>query len=250
MIESKHWVFGDIHGCKPIKDMILKFIDDHPYDQFYFLGDAADRGEDGYEVMVDLIYHPRVTYIKGNHEDMFVKAADTVYRMMQMEGIKRQAHYNDEGAETLLNAALYTSDVSLLVHNGGYSTLLSWIKEGLSSALVNRVRYLPTKHDLIINGKNIELTHAGHRIGDTDYIWSRDHFNEEWEGGLMIHGHTPVEHLVPCIQFVDDDTEICIVPLFYANNTKLCMDTGAYFYKCIYLYNMDDDTFVALNANE
>ena len=65
-----HYVTTDLHGngllWRKIKEKLN--IDD----TLYFLGDAIDRGPDGLYIMLNMLNDPRVTYIKGNHEQFAI----------------------------------------------------------------------------------------------------------------------------------------------------------------------------------
>ena len=50
---NKTYAVSDIHGMKPLWDQIMKYLD--PSDTLYCLGDCADRGNDGWEIIKDAI---------------------------------------------------------------------------------------------------------------------------------------------------------------------------------------------------
>ena len=71
--------FTDIHGNKRLFDFLRKWC----YEQdsectIIYGGDAADRGEDGFYIMNELLNDPHIIYLYGNHEDLFVKATDAI----------------------------------------------------------------------------------------------------------------------------------------------------------------------------
>jgi serine/threonine protein phosphatase 1 len=70
----KHYVMSDIHGMGSLFDEVMSFLNEQDEYQLIFLGDACDRGTDGYRIMKSLLENPNVIYLKGNHEDLFVKA--------------------------------------------------------------------------------------------------------------------------------------------------------------------------------
>ena len=68
--------FTDIHGMYDLYRAIMDFCNEQDSEAtIIFGGDACDRGRDGYKIMKELLANPRVVYLKGNHEDLFVKAA-------------------------------------------------------------------------------------------------------------------------------------------------------------------------------
>ena len=76
---SQRWIIPDIHGCpRTLKLLLENTLKVTKHDQLYFLGDYIDRGPDGKGV-IDYLMHLQneeynVHFIKGNHEDMCVKA--------------------------------------------------------------------------------------------------------------------------------------------------------------------------------
>lgn len=176
---NKKYAVSDLHGVKELWDQIINFLD--PTDTLYCLGDCADRGPQGWEIIKEALVNSQVIYLKGNHEDMLVKA------------MQEYLKYETTG-----------EDFYLLSINGGTNTFYSWIeKDGANSKWMNELNNLPTK----IMYKNIHqeiiyLSHAGFTLDDhpteRDLIWSRDHFWDPWpdyEDARMqycVHGHTPI----------------------------------------------------------
>lgn len=64
------YAFTDIHGNYDLWLAIKNYCKED--DEIFFLGDAIDRGPDGIKIMQELFKDKRVTYIIGNHEDMFL----------------------------------------------------------------------------------------------------------------------------------------------------------------------------------
>ena len=76
---SQRWIIPDIHGCaKTLKVLLENMLKVTKNDDVYFLGDYIDRGPDGKGVIDYLMRLQKeeynVHFIKGNHEDMCVKA--------------------------------------------------------------------------------------------------------------------------------------------------------------------------------
>lgn len=76
MPEGRTFVIGDIHGCVDELNALLDSIAPSSADRICFLGDYVDRGPASKEVIARLIRlraeGPRCTFLKGNHEDMFL----------------------------------------------------------------------------------------------------------------------------------------------------------------------------------
>lgn len=211
----EQFVFSDIHGNSKLFWQIYDWLNARPeYWRCYFLGDANDRGPDGYEIMKILLRDHRFVYIKGNHEDMFCKAA----RVLKS--------YKTVGADLWEIYQGYDEDVDICLRNDGIFTLNDWIKDGMPMSIIKELEQLP-EHIEIVNdsGLTIDLSHAGHMIDESDdFIWSRKHFLEKWDKGLMIHGHTPIHYLR---RLVDVSTK-SMEPAFYKDGTKLDLDTACF----------------------
>jgi serine/threonine protein phosphatase 1 len=168
---------GDIHGCLDKLTELVRRCNDDAADQpmrFVFLGDYVDRGPDTRGVISFLLglqqSHPdRDIFLKGNHEDLLVAAADSEF-------------FEERWLE-----------------NGGIETLQSY---GLKRAAeipedhVNWLRRLPLSFD---DGLRF-FVHAGvhpdrplDRQDDDDLLWIRKPFltSEKDYGRLIVHGHTP-----------------------------------------------------------
>lgn len=234
------FVFSDIHGQKELFNKILNWLNgrSEPW-KCYFLGDACDRGRHGFEIIKTLLSDDRFICLKGNHEDLFVRAA----RALRKHWEENKLTYEQVAANPYENIIEHEWDwdVSIHIQNGGLPTLLDWAKCGKTGLeIINRIDALPTHIELPdeVWGK-LDLSHAGHPmndLSDSAFLWNREHFSEKFEGGRMIHGHTPIRSMVSqgCLP---PRTSIC-KPAFYQDNTKICMDTACFFTGFITLMNL------------
>ncbi len=76
----RHIVVSDIHGCiQTLEVLLFKRLKIKPGDQLFFLGDYIDRGPGSKEVLDLLMYlkeeNPQTVILRGNHEQMMLKAA-------------------------------------------------------------------------------------------------------------------------------------------------------------------------------
>ena len=233
-----YFCFSDIHGHGELFDKILNWLNGRskPW-KCIFLGDACDRRDDGYRIIETLLNDDRFIYLKGNHEDLFVRAAKALRKHWGEEGF----FYEEVAAnpyEFIMNFA-WDLDVSLHIQNGGLQTLLDWATKGRTGLkIISQLDALPEHMELphSICGK-LDLSHAGHLMDNSDsLIWSREHFQEDFEGGRMIHGHTPVKYLKKYVLLDNGHTSR---PAFYANGTKVDIDTACF----------SSDTITLLNLN-
>ena len=220
---------SDIHGYYQIYEKIKSIL--KPDDRVYFLGDANDRGPDSWKCIKAIYDDPQFIYIKGNHEDMLVKACE---------------EYLDDGYQW----EYYSWALS--ARNGGRDTMESWEQAPDRVAWVKRLRDLPTWDTYCANGREIVLCHAGFtpwmEPGDTSYIvredekliWDREHYYTHgylpayMDDVLVVHGHTPIHHLS-----ADIDEPWESGAFWYMNNHKCCIDSGGFFSGEFVLLNLD-----------
>ena len=214
---------GMLHFYRAIKDML------QPEDVVYFLGDAGDRGPHPWECIKTILDDPQFIYLKGNHEDMLVKA---------------MGHG-------------YGSAWSLLRSNGGKKTCEQAMAEPDWQDWKRRLIELPDKATYVnTQGETVYLSHAGftpqtdHQgqmrwVWTEDLIWDRDHFLDKWpedeifEKAIVVHGHTPIPYLLDEIDRACRMGEIEPGVLWYAGGKKCCIDCGAVFTGFCVLLNLD-----------
>mgnify|MGYP003290220584 CR=1 FL=1 len=220
---NKVYACSDLHGRLDLWEKISAYCDES--DKIYFLGDAIDRGSDGVKLMYKLLADKRVTYLKGNHEDMFVEFGTDLIEI---------PHHS----------------VSLWYQNGGASTIDAFEKLSFEAkeSLIRKINVLPYTAEYINkNGLKIYMNHSGY-IQSKDVVlskeqeyhnilWSRKHFHiPVEEGSIMVHGHTPVEYMSRLCKEVPSD----IYKIFkYDNNTKIDLDLSSAFTDIVALLDLD-----------
>ena len=236
------FAFSDLHGQRNLWEQIKAFL--KPDDVVYFLGDAVDRGPDGWAILKELLADPRVVYIKGNHEDMMVNALRAFPRVNS-----------------------FSEDMGVWSRNGCAPTLEAILDddEDVVRQTLERVRTLPTSAIYTnAEGREIHLCHAGFTPGakpnnEYDFIWDRRHLYtqipEEYADGSMVvvHGHTPVPMLlndldehIRAANWLDkpdlaesysyqEKNGIAI----YADGVKIDIDCGCFFTGEISILNLD-----------
>lgn len=225
------YVSSDWHGQMDLAEQIMDFL--QPNDELYFLGDAADRGPAGYEIIKMLLADKRVTYLKGNHEDMLTKCVPEF-----LEG-----HMD--------NQSWWCG------RNGGQDTwdAIEQLPKRAAISLVHTLSQLPERIDLVnAKGQNLILTHAGtdpdkdkrywEMMGVHDpYIWNRKHIHHQWTGDdntFVIHGHTPVEYIPNGKKWINGETEAFIPTVrFYCKRHKIDMDMGSFYTGKAAVMNLD-----------
>ena len=219
---GKHYAFSDIHGNYNLFKQIKKFLKND--DICYVLGDCADRGNDGYRIIREILEDERFVYIKGNHEQLFILAI--------LEQEKKNFH----------NWFI----------NGGKTTFEEFRKDGMSNELVETINNLSlsaiyTNQD----GITYVMTHSGFEYEskeeNRECLWNRKHFynfDNIPKNIILVHGHTPSKYLqkwgvkgkmIGCENYKNEK------PFYsYNNDQKLDIDCGAVSSKFIAIYCLDD----------
>ena len=231
------YAVSDMHGCADVYHKIKKII--KPEDTVYCLGDCGDRGSKPWETIKLVATDPQFIYLKGNHEDMLVKAAREA-----MDGCMTSNHQR------------------LLANNGGFETLTELLYEDRPEIWISMLAKLPTHTTYTnANGKKVFLSHAGCNIWadepetipeDKQLIWDRLHYFNT-KGHLMaddvvvVHGHTPIVYLVEDIDIEEPDEWVA---LEYCDGKKYCIDQGTVFSGHSVLLNLDTFESIDINLND
>lgn len=216
---------ADLHGRYDLYEKIKAFI--KPDDTVFFLGDAGDRGPQSWETIKAIYNDPQFIYLKGNHEDMLVKAGEEYIGL-------RDGSMNRRNLE----------------RNGGRDTFDDMIKEPNFTSWINYIRNLSKIDVYHSEALNLEfvMTHAGFTpgTGDMDFLWNRDHFfdnwptwNEDFNNVIIIHGHTPIglmnEVVLDAYGYKEDEPGA----FWYCDNHKVNLDVGAVWNDYTVLLNLD-----------
>ena len=207
---NKTYAVSDLHGRYDLYQKIDNMTDAN--DTIIYLGDACDRGPDGWRLVKALLNNNKWIYLKGNHEDMMVKGMREYFR--QEEGFWD------------------SYDMYLWFCNGGESTFNEIIEDDISREQLEEYLKVIDELPLMINaqtedGKEIILCHAGYSPDrcflyedfKKQCLWGRNHFNDDYEGDIIIvHGHTPVKHISSLLQTTAG----------YCGMRKYDIDMGAY----------------------
>jgi serine/threonine protein phosphatase 1 len=190
MPASRHIVIGDIHGSTTALQRLLRATAPEADDTLIFLGDYIDRGEDSRAVLDQLMALERTRrciFLKGNHEDLFLRALDG-------------------GTEEWLN----------WLGNGGLTTLHDFDQTLPPPGHVDWLRRLALSHET----DDYYFVHAGLRPGvppeastDMERLWIREPFlssDYDW-GKRVVFGHTVQLH-GPLVQpnKIGIDTGACL----------------------------------------
>ena len=244
------YAISDLHGRLDLWNQVKEYLEYN--DTVYFLGDAIDRGPDGWELMKELIEDKRVIYICGNHEDMLIKA---VAEMKQGIGP------NNCGSMSDFYLWYY--------YNGGYTTYNHMIQDSEWGKWIDKLQekvcyqyhlYYSINDEL---GKII-LCHAGytpylaHLDNENrslkDLMWDRKHIRlypkaeELAPNTIIVHGHTPTIYLID--EYLNNTARWNDKPkrkwesgaIWYCHNQKVDIDCGSFATGITCLLNLKDWT--------
>ena len=186
------YAISDIHGNLSIAKQVVKIANQGNI--VYNLGDCCDRGNHGWEIIKMFLTTENIVYLRGNHEDMLMRA-------MRPYFVRGDDEYR------------YTNAFETWSLNGSAETEM-----GILSDDINRARlYFGQLYALHVtadyvnkSGQIIYMCHSGWEYflrddyHDLKYyekiIWERNHYFEpHWKGydnEYMIHGHTPIPYLI------------------------------------------------------
>ena len=221
-MDGKTYAITDLHGRLDLWKEVKKIL--QPNDKVYFLGDAMDRGPDGYALFLELLSDERVVYLKGNHEDMMAKGIEDYVTCSDI--------YDDFGLWTL--------------SNGGSSTWNSirTLSDEVLLQIVARLRKLPCE-TVYVNkkGQTVYMNHAGippmFREGKSEWdliwnrryyyekrewkpdFWNEENWNPEWNNSYLVHGHTPIKRDIGILKYSDGHCFNLDIGAVWRNKTVL-----------------------------
>ena len=244
---------ADLHGCYWAWERIKNIL--QPEDTLYFLGDAADRGPDGWTIMKELLDNNQVIYLMGNHERMF---------------LNNWENYDGHKID-ILNDYRWDDNIWVWYGNGGEVTDIQFIKDTIPNE--EKISYIEQLSNLPFitiyhneSNEDIVLCHAGCDYHDIDNLteeaatWDRSHYlSNSWDGPdnvYIIHGHTPIPYLIQeqenFNKWYDLENNIPKAEMlegayWYAGGHKCCIDCGAVFTDQIVLLNLDTWEEIVIN---
>ena len=196
---TRIYAIGDVHGRIDLLEELLETIvrDDTGRESMnssiIFLGDLADRGPDSAAVVArvrGLCADAGVArLIKGNHEDVLVKAA-------RGDGRAAKMLLAIGGLPTLLSYGITEEEAG----RGTHQDLADLLEERLPAADID---FLEKGEDMILLGDYL-FVHAGIRPGvpladqkASDLYWIREPFlsSDADHGVLVVHGHSVTESI-------------------------------------------------------
>lgn len=225
---NKTFCISDVHGMYNLWRQVIDSLDET--DTLYMLGDAADRGPDGWKIIKEALTDKRVIYIRGNHDQM------------------------------LLDAWRYdwtSDDYYMWMYNGGYETFDALIQdEKYETYLIQLARTKLYHCYENKEGKKIHLSHAGFTLLENDEIpnkddllWDRYHIDDhcDWwpeknPNDYVVHGHTGCVSSTFKRRYAPEGDMIwnkSMTMLKYTHGHKICIDGRCFSRNQIAMLDLD-----------
>ena len=170
------YAVSDLHGCYDQYRQLLDKLDLEEQDTLYVLGDALDRGPEGFQILSDMASRPQVVGLLGNHEAMALDA---------LPGL-----------------------LSLWFSNGGESSLRDFLRldKGQRQEVWAYMGSLPLYREVKAGGRDFLLVHGGlghfspsrplENYSRDEIVWCRPESNTVYfPDRCVVLGHTPTQLL-------------------------------------------------------
>ena len=143
------YAVSDLHGCYDRYRQLLDKLDLEEQDTLYVLGDALDRGPEGFQILSDMASRPQVVGLLGNHEAMALDALPGL--LGSLENSRASMSRSDRA-----NASLWFS-------NGGESSLRDFLRldKGQRQEVWAYMGSLPLYREVKAGGRDFLLVHGG-----------------------------------------------------------------------------------------
>lgn len=187
-----NYVISDLHGCYDKYKTLFKKLNFSDDDNLYFLGDALDRGPNGFHILRDMASRPNVFAIMGNHESMAVEALPVLMRMRK------------SGNSKLTRKEIGAAE--LWIQNGGVSSFKDFISLSHEDRqkVWDYMKSLPLCREIEVGGREFLLLHGGLKgyspdrqldnYAQDDIVWHRPRPSSAYyPDKCVIVGHTPVK---------------------------------------------------------
>lgn len=137
--KGKHYAISDIHGMYDAYAEAIQRLSNK--DHLYIIGDVIDRGEDGIKILLDIIERqknpgdgPKITFLMGNHEVMFLATIEIMLYYEWGGAELRDAikcNNFDEFFETIKSSGITQQEAyfinNWIKENHGHKTLFSYL---------------------------------------------------------------------------------------------------------------------------
>ena len=263
------YYFTDIHGHIELFHIMRDWCyQQNPNCTIIYGGDAADRGENGYQIIKELLKDEHIIYLFGNHEELFINAADEIighYAATDEMYNKLHSVNSEYEIKQIIDDVMQTQImVKLHIRNDGYSTLRDWLFDGANEEIIDQLRQLHKTY----SWNNIDFCHAGGNYRSFQQVYQSEYFNAPisikdeheiiWDRNCLplgwandricVFGHTPTLTLSKSMYGSGDKSYLNSHPAAWQdrmggknkrNGWKIDMDTAAFWTDIGYVLDTD-----------
>ncbi|MFJ8531309.1 metallophosphoesterase family protein [Bacillus sp. NPDC094106] len=208
-------VISDIHGeIEKFEKLLVEAKYNAKEDQLILLGDYVDRGPNAKAVIekVKQLKKEGAFVLKGNHEDMMIKALTTNEEKSWNHWVKRNG-----GDQTLYSYGFLESEIAVI--EGAFEKPI--LKSDILEEHLNFIQEL----DHFIETEEYIFVHAGveptKKVADSEpytLMWIRNEFHSGYDGEkIVVFGHTETKTL-----HGDNNCNV-----YFGNNRIIGIDGGA-----------------------
>ena len=192
------YAVSDLHGCYDRYRKLLDKLNLGEQDTLYVLGDALDRGPEGFRILSDMASRPQVVGLLGNHEAMALDALPGLLGSLE------------NGCSSMSRAD--RSNVSLWFCNGGEASLRDFLRldKEQRQEVWAYMCSLPLYREVKAGGRDFLLVHGGlehfspsrpladyHR---DEIVWCRPELDTVYfPDRCVVLGHTPTQLLYDAV---------------------------------------------------
>lgn len=209
-------VISDIHGeIEKFEKLLVEAKYNAKEDQLILMGDYVDRGSSAKAVLekVMQLKDEGAFVLKGNHEDMMIKALTTNEERSWNHWVKRNG-----GDKTLYSYGFSESDITVNKEVFEKPVLKSGILENHLKFIQELDHYIETE-DYIFVHAGVEPTKTVAESEPYTLMWIRNEFHHGYNGEkTVVFGHTVTKTL-------HGDEENCNV--YFGRNRIIGIDGGA-----------------------
>lgn len=183
------YVTSDIHGnSDAYYDLKALLTQD---DKLYIIGDILDRGDDGIEILKDVMSDSRIKLVMGNHESILNMGAF----------FELHSAIAPDEIEEIISANL------AIEHIGQEKTLRDFaeLSKSEQGAIIEFLNSLPLYEELSVNVKNYLLVHAGlpdfsdmpiEYYDEGELLFGPHNFDEQhYQNTTVVVGHLPTRFI-------------------------------------------------------
>lgn len=189
------YAVSDLHGCYDRYRKLLDKLNLGEQDTLYVLGDALDRGPEGFRILSDMASRPQVVGLLGNHEAMAMDALPGLLGSLE------------NSCSSMSRAD--RSNVSLWFCNGGEASLRDFLRldKEQRQEVWAYMCSLPLYREVKAGGRDFLLVHGGlehfspsrslENYSRDEIVWCRPEPDTVYfPDRCVVLGHTPTQLLL------------------------------------------------------